>query len=120
MLRAITGQHQIDPNRLWFSDLDHDLFVWLDEAGQPVAFQFSYDRQRDERCIEWHRHRGYSHSRIDSGEARDGHYKMTPIMTTNEPLDAAGIAARFLSISADMDTELACFIHGKLCHAADH
>ena len=119
MLRAITGQQQTDNNRLWFSDDNHDLFVWLDDRNNPVAFQFSYDKHRDEHCIYWHQQRGFRHDRIDSGDNLQAGYKMTPILVPDGHFDAPRLVKLFQSICMEMDPRLARFIQQTLAGAGD-
>lgn len=114
MLRAISNQQQTDDRRLWFNDQDHDLFVWLDEQQQPLAFQFSYHTRQGEHCIHWHRQRGFSHDRIDSGENLHGRYKMTPIMVPDGRFDRQQLAEKFQSVCEEMDPALAQFIYRTL------
>ena len=118
MLRPITSRHRGKTPRLWFSDENHDLFIWLDPQSEPLAFQFSYDKLHDEHCIYWHRDRGYSHDRIDSGEPVDGSYKMTPIMVPNDQFDDTQVAQDFLSVSDNLTPKLRDFVFQKLkCYA---
>ena len=118
MLRAIKTDKD-DSNhlkRLWFSDQDNDLFIWLDNEI-PVAFQFSYNKQQDEHTINWGAQRGYSHERIDNGEADISNYKMTPIMVPNGALNQQRVSQIFKSISQNIEPELARFVCLKLNNA---
>ena len=119
MLRAITSQRQSKTPRLWFSDQNHDLFIWLDKLHEPMAFQLSYNKIDDEHCICWHCDKGFSHDRIDSGEDPEGSYKMTPIMVPDGKFDHKKLAQEFQLISADMEPRLANFIYQKLSCYAD-
>lgn len=120
MLRAISDQQQTNGRRLWFNDQDHDLFVWLDEQQKPLAFQFSYHTRQDEYCIHWHRQRGFSHDRIDSGDTLDGHYKMTPVLMPDGEFEGQRLAEIFQSVCKDIDAALAQFIYRTLAAAGNH
>ena len=118
MLREIkTDKHSSDPlQRIWFSDQDNDLFIWLDDET-PVAFQFSYNKRQDEHTLNWQAQRGYSHQRIDNGEDDSTNYKMTPIMIPNGMIDRDQISHIFKSISHEIEPQLAEFISRKLDNA---
>jgi len=120
MLRAITTNKQTEPHkqRLWFSDHDHDLFVWIDRYSHPVSFQLSYRVYSDtysEHIISWKKETGYTHNKIDDGEHANGDYKKTPIMVPNGACDSEKLAERFKSISADVDEKITDFVYQKLC-----
>ena len=114
MLRRIESPANHKSNRLWFSDSDHDLFVWLDASGNPAAFQFSYDKNINEHAISWSLENGYRHDRIDDGESGDGRYKMSPIMTPNGDFDNRKIADIFKAISQNLEPTLVTFIYQQL------
>ena len=114
MLKPINTRQDCDQQRLWFSDTDHDVFVWLDNNGQVVSFQFSYNKLHNEHIIVWHKDKGYSHNKIDNGEAANGHYKMTPIMIPDDEADFSKLAAEFKHISSELDSSLTDYIHQKL------
>ncbi|MDH5484380.1 MAG: hypothetical protein OEY43_04010 [Gammaproteobacteria bacterium] len=94
--------------------MEHDLFVWLDESGQPSGFQLSYNKTHTEHVINWFLDRGYSHDKVDSGEDKQGNYKMTPIMVPDGEFESEKIAAEFISISTEMDADISSFILEKL------
>lgn len=114
MLRAIQTDKNNDPARLWFRDQEHDLFIWVNRQNEPIAFQFSNDRNSSEHSINWSLDRGYSHDRIDTGEAADGRYKMTPIMVPDGRFDNRKIAERFKAVSADLPSDFSEFIYRTL------
>ncbi|MCW8956454.1 MAG: hypothetical protein OQL09_06195 [Gammaproteobacteria bacterium] len=105
--------------RLWFTDQHHDLFIWLDSDYNPLAFQFCYNKLHDEHAVLWHRHHGYSHQRIDSGEPGDGNYKVSPILLANGHIEPLRIAAGFKHINSNIDRKLADFVYQKLLEYAD-
>lgn len=106
-----TNQHII---KRWFSDANHDLFVWLNADGQVMAFQFSYDKTGNEHLLSWNKSYGYSHDRIDDGEDVHMHIKMSPIMVPNGTVNCAQVAETFRSVSELLEPELVEFIYRKL------
>ncbi len=114
MLLPIKTRQDSDQQRLWFSDDNYDLFVWLDNNRHVISFQFSYNKLHNEHIIVWHRDKGYSHDRIDNGEPGDGSYKMTPIMVPNGMADYAKLAEEFRLVSNHIEPALAHFIYTKL------
>ncbi|MCW9014162.1 MAG: hypothetical protein OQL06_10290 [Gammaproteobacteria bacterium] len=114
MLRAIRSNHPAKKNRVWFSDQQHDLFVWFDNHNKPIAFQFSYNKNINEHSISWSEKMGYSHDKIDNGEPGDGSYKMTPIMMPDGIFDGKKIAEEFKRVSLELDTALTDFIYQTL------
>lgn len=98
----------------WFSDPNHDLFVWLNPAGQVTAFQFSYDKAHNEHLLSWRALYGYHHVRIDDGE-NTPFQTMTPIMVTNDCVHCSHVAEIFRRVSAQVEPELVAFIYRKLC-----
>lgn len=118
MLKAIKTDKNNDTKKLWFNDHDHDLFIWLDQQGQPIQFQFSYRtylKSYSEHVISWHISKGYSHDKIDDGEANNTDYKMTPILVPNGTFEANDIAKKFSAVSKEIDQALAQFVYGKIC-----
>lgn len=115
MLQAIISHKKTERPRLWFADADHDLFIWLDADAQPAGFQYCYNKRHgDEHMLQWFAESGYSHQRVDSGEAGGQRYKMTPVMLPDGEPDVAAMATEFLQISAGLDKSLAEFVYGKL------
>lgn len=115
MLRTInTSADSGKSDKLWLSDNKHDLFIWLDKIKQPVGFQFSYNKNQIEHVIYWFLGRGYSHDKIDSGENKQGNYKMTPIMVPDGTFESHKVAREFAAISTEMNAGLAEFVLQKL------
>ena len=116
MLREIHPVRSTGGTRLrWFSDADMDLFVWLDRQ-MPVRFQLTWNKRENEHALSWDRNTGFIHHMVDDGEPCVTEYKMTPLLThaTDDDLDAAGLATRFLRASDHIDPMLADFIYARL------
>lgn len=120
MLTAHACRQPAGAIKRWYSDQHNDLFIWLNEAGQITAFQFSYNKSSNEHLFSWSEQHGYSHDRIDDGEDVYLQIKMSPIMVPNGAVDCVQVAATFLRISTALEPQLIEFIHHKLlaCQSA--
>lgn len=114
MLKQVTTHKKTLPVRQWFSDEDHDLFIWLDSTLQPIGFQFTYDKLFDEHCLSWMMNRGYSHDRIDTGEDVYLNIKQTPVMVADGEFNAAELAKRLSAISDEVPEKLLQFVLDKI------
>ncbi|MFP4373433.1 MAG: hypothetical protein ACLFPO_03810 [Spirochaetaceae bacterium] len=117
MLYEIRNVRQVPGEgfRRWFTDPDHDLVVWYPARGSTriEGFQFSYDKQGNERAITWTRERGFEHHRIDAGEVPFGN-KMSPVLVADGLPDVKRLLERFRAISAGVDARIASFVRQKL------
>jgi hypothetical protein len=121
MLRLTTTKSaDLTEYKLWFNDHDNDLFIWLDQNENPTGFQFCYDKSFDEHSINWQQQKGFSHARIDAGEACSSRYKMIPIMLPDGVFKYRQVAELFRSISAHIDHKLADFVYHKICTYPDY
>ena len=96
-LRELAHTRQVpgEPRRRWFSSLDLDLIVWLDDAENLVGFQLCYDKMHGERALTWRANRGYDHSAVDDGEARSTAYKQAPILVADGQLNRVRVSEIF-------------------------
>jgi len=99
--------------RRWFSDDFFDLIIWLDEAGELLGIQLCYDLHGDERALSWHRARGFSHDRIDTGEVLPQR-NMSPVLVADGLFDRDQIADEFVARSAEIDPEIRRLVREKL------
>jgi hypothetical protein len=115
MLREITGVRQDDPgsSRHWFQDDYFDLFLWLTPAGRVSAFQLAYDRARQERVLSWSSARGFTHTRVDGGEA-SAFQNMTPLLVPGGSCPIRTVLREFDRRSASMEDAVRAFLLGKL------
>jgi len=102
----------------WFTSCDMDLFVWFSDDA-PIRFQLSYDKQKEEKAINWNFDLGFRHYRLDNGETipnnYPGRYKQTPILIDLcDQQNLANIARNFLAASQNIDTGIADFIYARL------
>jgi hypothetical protein len=115
MLKEIDGVRQDDPTlrRRWFQDHYFDLFVWQSAKSAIVAFQLCYDIPSQERVLSWRDASGFSHHRIDSGEATPER-NMSPILVSDGILPVDEVLPRFVRHARDIDHAVGRFIAGKL------
>jgi len=80
-----------------------------------MAFQLCYDKGRDERALTWDPSTGLSHSAVDDGESEPGlHYKATPVLAPDGPLEVQRVAAHFDAASTDVPGEITAFVRTRL------
>jgi len=115
MLREIPGvrQDRSDLKRRWYEDDFFDLYTWHAADGALVSFQLCYDVRGRERALTWHHEHGFSHTRVDSGDAAtlSG---MTPILTGGAPFPHRYVRERFAQVAAGLDANLCGFIADKM------
>ena len=118
MLREITAVRQDDPGatRRWFQDDYFDLFLWVTPQGKVSAFQLAYERTRQERVLSWSETRGFTHSRVDSGENLPMS-NMTPLLIADDACPIRVVCREFERRSATLDRPLRTFVTEKLRHA---
>jgi hypothetical protein len=105
MLKEVQKTRQIagEPYRRWFNDETFDLIVWYEAKGEIIGFQLCYRAWPDEKALTWLRGEGFSHNRIDQGESRPDHHKMTPILLPDGEFEAERVLEQFLAASSDLD-----------------
>ena len=101
-MRQIPG----DPFRRWFSDDIFDLIVWYTPGNMIMGFQLCYRKGIDERALTWLKGKGFSHDRIDDGEGRIPHHKMTPILVPDGTFKKYDVLARFEKESREIDPDV--------------
>lgn len=108
-------QHEGEPHRRWFMDDYWDLYVWTEDDGSISAFQLCYGKPYGERALDWHKTRGYRHSKVsESTGGRLGPSMDAPLLVQDGVFDIAAVARRFSRDSEDIDPEIRNFIHGKI------
>ncbi len=96
-----------------FSDDYFDLIVWTGQNGSVSGFQLCYDKYTKERALTWTEENGYSHERIDDGEANPSK-NLTPILVPDGICPIQKIIELFLLRSVEMDPQLRSFVVDKL------
>jgi hypothetical protein len=116
MLTEFPNVHQRsdEPRRRWFQDDDEDLIVWFGDDDRIVGFQLCYDRARGERALAWDENTGYSHLRVDDGEAIGKPRKSSPILLPDGVFNAPAVLRRFVAIAAELPREVAAFVRRKI------
>ncbi len=111
MLREIDNisQPEGEPKRRWFSSAEMDLILWC-EGPEPIGFQLCYDKGVDEHALTWMKNSGWTHRRIEDGENRGAHHKMTPILVPDGIIDISRIQAEFEAASAGIDAEVRALV----------
>jgi len=104
--------------RRWFSDDYFDLIVWYEGTRHGhrgiTGFQLCYDRSGYERALTWQGGRGFSHEKVDTGEAGHLGLKSTPILVADGIFDASAIADRFREASRGIDAEIVKLVLDRL------
>ena len=112
MLRELpTRQIASEPRRRWFRDDRFDLIVWWTSGGID-GFQLCYARGGLEHALTWTRSGGYSHSRVDDGEAGPL-TNQTPILVADGDFPAREIVSQFEESSAQVDPAVRNFVIEK-------
>jgi hypothetical protein len=107
-------QRSDEPRRRWFQAGDEDLIVWFGDDDRILGFQLCYDRARGVCALTWDQNAGYSHMRVDDGEAIGKARKSSPILLPDGAFDAPAMLARFAAISAELPQEVAAFVRCKI------
>jgi len=102
-----------EPRRKWYGDDDFDLIVWFDDGGDVWGFQLCYDVGRAERAVTWTVERGYTHHRVDDGEATP-FQNLSPILVPDDPPRTETLARRFAQNAVSIDPVIRDFVVDKL------
>jgi hypothetical protein len=121
MLKEVKKTRQItgEPYRRWFSDAVFDLIVWYSAKADIIGFQLCYRAWPNEKALTWLKGEGFSHNRIDQGEGRPDHHKMTPILLPDGAFDAQQVRASFRAASAEIDPQVAEIVSRAMRHYPD-
>jgi hypothetical protein len=106
-------QYDDEGHRRWFTDDYFDLIIWYNDDNSMYGFQLCYDKQESERSLTWIEGQGFSHNKIDAGEA-PGRSKMSPILVPDGLFDKDAIAERFKNTSKKIDRDISAFVYTKL------
>ena len=79
--------------RRWWTSAEMDVYVWQDELGHVQSFEICYDKPHSEHALRWHDEHGFSHARIDDGEAHAMMHR-TPIAVPDGTYSLETIAAK--------------------------
>jgi len=92
-MREIKGIHQDTSGhtKRWFSDLDSDLFLWIDKDDQIRAFQFSIRERNIETAVKWEETSGINYYTVDDG-SHPGKHPGTPLLLEDEGIDKEALS----------------------------
>ena len=114
LTECASSQTSGGPARRWFADEEFDLIVWVARDGSVHGFQLCYDRiAGTERALTWTSKAGYSHGRIDDGEASPAK-NQTPIVVRDGTFRPDAILPSFAAAAATLDPSLRDFVLEKL------
>jgi hypothetical protein len=102
-LREIAGVKQTCAlRRRWWNSKRMDVYVWQDDRGNVHSFEICYGKPRNERALRWQAEQGFSHARIDDGEAHAFDHQ-TPIAVPDGDFSRELIAQRFEAAGAEIE-----------------
>lgn len=121
MLREMAQVRQTDAavRRRWFRDDYFDIFTWQSQGrmdgpdGGFVGFQLCYDLPGYERVLSWRLGKGYSHHRVDDGEASPIKNR-TPIMVSDGLLPLPTVLEAFDQRAVTLESRLRAFLRQHL------
>jgi hypothetical protein len=94
----------------WFTDDQHDLYLWLDAGNRIIGFQFCYDKQTEERAVTWRDGSKLTHERVLAGDdvpTRNDSPELVPLAA--EP-PFARLLAEFSVVSTAIDPAIRQFV----------
>lgn len=92
MLRKIADVYNRpgEPLKVWFTDEQLDLYLWLSDEDLILKFQFTYDKLHEEKSLLWQTRGRLSHTAIDEG-SQPGKHPSSPISRGEVPLDGTRV-----------------------------
>lgn len=108
--REIIGKAQ----RRWFSSPQVDLIVWLAADQSFSGFELCYDKLDKEHSIAWSEAHGYRHMAVDTGEARPGKHKASPILVADGHFDVQRVYAAFSAIRYSLPPDVSGYVSKAL------
>ncbi len=115
MLHEISRVNQPDPKwrRRWFRDDYFDIFTWQAADGSMIGFQVCYDLPNYERVLSWRAVSGYTHHRVDGGEATPVR-NMSPIMVPDGLVPLTTVLEEFDQRAAELALPIRTFLRQHL------
>ena len=102
-----------EPRRRWFADHRFDLIVWFTDSGSICSFQLCYDRRRKQWALTWREEGGFSHQRIDEGEANPTK-NQTPILVDDGRFPRDDIVPLLVNEAIEVDAGIIAFVLDKI------
>ena len=108
-------KQEAGPNRRrWFQDETMELIVWYGAGDIPEGFQICYPGTDDEeRALTWREGQGFSHARVDGGDARPDK-NLTPILVPDGAVTWSRVEAAFAERSAELEPAIRDFVSSRL------
>jgi hypothetical protein len=108
MLEELPNTKQLagEPQRRWFSSNYFDLIVWFDVSQVIIGFQLCYDKDREEKALEWRKAMGYQHYKVQTGEEAKFKLKASPVLVIDGPINIKRIQERFSQDGNGIDKEM--------------
>ena len=93
MLKEIehARQNKGEPFRRIFNGDKLSLILWY-ESDEVVAYQLTYQLEKEELSLRWDKDKGLSHQVIDDGESRSFRYKMSQVLSNSKALNKEYLA----------------------------
>jgi hypothetical protein len=100
--------------RRWFQDDVMELIVWYGDGAGPEGFQICYPGPgREEHALTWLPGSGFSHARVDTGDARPDK-NMTPILVKAGAVPWPQVEVAFAERSAELEPAIRDFVSLRL------
>jgi len=114
MMYEIRSVRQDNPElRLrWFTaeNCNADLYVWEDKAAQNIVrFQFYFNRNQDEKVIEWKNAGKFRFAGVDGGEFKNL-YKAAPVFVRVDDVDLNAAFEIFQFYANTLDENIRKFV----------
>lgn len=117
MLKEIkfVKQNPGEKNRRWFTDDYWDLYIWMEENGDPAGFQLCYNKLDGEHALTWFRDKASYHSEVDnsSHDSQAGNLE-SPLIVPDGVMENKTVAERFWKDSSLLEEKLRTFIYQKI------
>lgn len=110
----INRVRQDDPGlfRRWFTSDNStmDLYVWENpDTKSIVRFQFYFDRQQDEKMVEWKGTENLWCARVDEGDYKRL-YKAAPVLTEGSNMDLCEALTLFRACACEIEDRIRAFV----------
>ena len=111
MLREIKSVIQKfgEPKKRWFSSPSMDLFIWFDTDDTIVSYQFTYNKNYNERALIWCEKKGLSHLGVDDG-SRSGKHPGSPLLVQDGVANPNKIISMIQVNAGELDHSIKSFI----------
>lgn len=110
MFQEIPKTYQIPdkPKRRWFSGLNMDVFVWIEDE-EIVSYQITYDKPHAEKALSWSAESGYTHHGVDDG-SHPGKHQGSPLLVADGLLNLPRLVYVLNNNFSDIAPEIKDFI----------